>query len=80
MGLFVSGRRPRPRRFDYTPRVYDPSKDESLRRRMRVSRMSATKRSSPTKALLYGAMVVVALYIVNSIDGAGVVLASWFGG
>lgn len=79
MGLFVSGSRPRPRRFDYTPRIYDPKKDESMRRRMRVARKKH-KRSSPTKALLYGAMVVVALYIVNSLDGAGFAIASWFAG
>ena len=78
MGFFVSGSRPRPRRFDYEPRYYDPRRDESLRGKMRVARKTQ-KRSSPTKALLYGAMVVIALFILNSLDGAGSAWSMLFG-
>ncbi len=30
-------RKPRHKRFEYTPRYYDPSKDESARRRRRIN-------------------------------------------
>ncbi len=78
MGFFVSGSRPRPRRFDYEPRYYDPRRDESLRSKMRVARKTQ-KRSSPTKALLYGAMVVIALFILNSLDNIGATWSAWLG-
>lgn len=78
MGLFVSGSRPQPRRFDYEPRYYDPRRDESLRSKMRVAR-KVHKRSSPTKALLFGAMVVIALFILNSLDDIGATWSMWMG-
>ena len=47
MGLLTPGRRVRPKRFDYEPRFYDPKKEEKLKKRMRVKRLSTAKRRSP---------------------------------
>lgn len=66
MGLFVPSKRPLPRKFDYEPRFYDPRRDESLRQRMRVAR-KARKRSSPTRALYIGALLALALYLLNTL-------------
>ncbi len=66
MGLFIPSKRPVPRRFDYEPRFYDPSRDESLRQRLRVARKTR-KRSNPTKALYYGVVLVIVLYILNEL-------------
>lgn len=65
MGIFV--RKPRkPRNFKYEPRYYDPSKDDNLRRRMRVKRMSRSKRRNKFTNLLYfGGLLLFALYIYN---------------
>lgn len=68
MGLFVPSKRPVPRRFDYEPRFYDPSRDESIRQRLRAARKTS-KRSSPTKALLYGIVLVIVLYLLNTLGG-----------
>lgn len=68
MGLFIPSKRPVPRRFDYEPRVYDPSQEETLRQRLRGAR-KVRKRSSPTKALFYGVALVIVLYILNSLGG-----------
>ncbi len=67
MGLFVpGGKRPTARRFDYEPRFYDPTRDETLRQRIRVAR-GARKRSSPTKALYIGALIALVLYLFNAL-------------
>ncbi len=64
MGLFVPSKRPVPRRFDYEPRFYDPSQDESLRQRLRSAR-TVRKRSNPTRALLYGGALGALLYVLH---------------
>ena len=66
MGLFIPSKRPVPRRFEYEPRYYDPSRDESLRQRLRIARRTR-KRSGPTKALYYGILLVIVLYILNAL-------------
>jgi hypothetical protein len=65
MGIFI--RKPRkPRSFTYEPRYYDPSKDDKLRRRMRIKRMSRSKRRNKFTNLLYFAgLLLFALYIYN---------------
>lgn len=64
MGLLF-GRKPRPRRFDYTPRYYDPRKDEKLKRRMRVHRR--VRRRSPIALFYFAALLITALYIYMAI-------------
>ena len=65
MGLFF-GRKPRPRRFDYTPRYYDPTKDDSLKRRMRIQ-SRVRRRRSPIALYYLAALLLTALYIYNAI-------------
>lgn len=63
MGLF----RPRgrkPRSFDYDPRHYDPSEDESLKRRMRVKRKT-NRRRSPLSLLYLAGLLLFTLYIYS---------------
>lgn len=62
MGLFRPGKKPR--KFDYEPRFYDPSKDEDLKRRMRVQRKSRSRRS-PTSLLYLLALLLFTLYIYS---------------
>lgn len=68
MGLFVPNKRPTPRRFDYEPRFYDPEQETSLRQRLRGAR-KVRKRSSPTKALYLGIILVIVLYLLNTLGG-----------
>ncbi len=60
------GRRPRPRRFDYTPRYYDSRKDDSLKRRMRIQ-SRVRRRRSPIALYYLAALLLTALYIYNAI-------------
>jgi hypothetical protein len=62
MGIFSTGRRSGPRKFDYEPRHYDPEKDEKLKRRMRIR--SRTRRGNSPGLLYLGVMLilVVAIY------------------
>ncbi len=62
MGLFQPGRKPR--EFDYEPRHYDPSKDEDLKRRMRVKRKTSQRRS-PTSLLYLVGLLLLTLYIYS---------------
>ena len=65
MGLLF-GRKPKPRRFDYTPRYYDPRKDESLKRRMRIQ-SRVRRRRSPIALFYLAGLLLTALYIYNAI-------------
>lgn len=65
MGLFVPSKRPAPRRFQYEPRYYDPSRDDSLRQRLRINRKARKRGGGPTKALYLGILLVIVLYILN---------------
>ncbi len=63
---FLFGRKPQPRRFDYTPRYYDPRKDDSLKRRMRIQ-SRVRRRRSPIALYYLAALLLTALYIYNAI-------------
>jgi hypothetical protein len=62
MGLFLPGKKVRNRRFDYEPRFYDPSKDERLRRRIRVQSRVHRKRS-PLGLIIFGILLLMVLLI-----------------
>ena len=66
MGLFFHIRKVRPRRFDYEPRYYDPTRDDSLKRRMRIQ-SRARRRRSPIALLYLLALLVFALYIYRAL-------------
>ena len=66
MGLFIPNRKVKPRRFSYEPRHYDPSKDESLKRRMRIH-SRARRRRSPVGLLYFLALLLFAIYIYNAL-------------
>lgn len=63
MGMFVPGRRSRPRRFEYEPRYYNPKKDENLRRRLRVQSKTRSGRRSPTGVIYFVILLAMAIYI-----------------
>lgn len=46
MGLFVPSKRPTHRRFSYEPRHYDPSREEGIRRRIRIMTRHRRRNSS----------------------------------
>ena len=66
MGLFIHNRRAKPRRFDYEPRYYDPRRDESLKRRMRIQ-SKVRRRRSPIELLYLGGLLLLALYIYRAL-------------
>ncbi len=66
MGLFIRNRKVKPRRFSYEPRHYDPTKDESLKRRMRIH-SRARRRRSPVGLLYFLALLLFAIYIYNAL-------------
>ena len=68
MGLFLGKRKVRPRAFSYEPRYYDPSRDESIKRRMRI-RSRARRRRSPLALLYLAALLFFAFYIYNALGG-----------
>ena len=45
MGLFAPNRNAKHKRFDYEPRYYDPKKDQKLKQRMRVRRITSKRRN-----------------------------------
>lgn len=56
------GKRHQHRRFSYQPRYYDPSKDERIRERMRVS--SSTRKGRGGNVLLYILLLSGILWIL----------------
>lgn len=65
MSLFVP-RRAKPRKFSYEPRYYDPSKEEDLKRRLRIQRYSrAARRGRFTGLIYFAALLLFAIYIYN---------------
>ncbi len=63
MGLFVpTSRRVKNRRFSYEPRFYNPEKDESLKRRMRLKGMSKSRRRSPMGIVIFAILLAMAIY------------------
>ena len=67
MGLFLPGRTKKPRRFSYEPRYYDPRKEESLKRRMRIQ-SRARRRRSPIALLYFVALLLFAFFIYNALS------------
>ncbi|MCY4672535.1 MAG: hypothetical protein OXD43_02005 [Bacteroidetes bacterium] len=65
MGLLF-GPKAQPRKFDYTPRYYDPRKDDSLKRRIRIQ-SRVRRRRSPVALYYLAALLLTALYIYNAI-------------
>lgn len=63
MGI-IGGRRRKPRKFDYEPRFYDPSKEEDLKRRMRTQR-NKSRRRSPASLLYMLGLLLFTLYIYS---------------
>jgi hypothetical protein len=61
MGLFMPGRRAKPRRFSYEPRYYNPEKDDKLRRRLRIH--GRARRRRPTGILFLLVLLGFAIYI-----------------
>ena len=55
-------RRVQPRRFSYTPRFYDPSKDERIKRRMRFERKGGRRTKQPA-FILVALLFVLAFYL-----------------
>jgi hypothetical protein len=53
--------RVRQKRFDYTPRYYNPSHDDDIRRRIRIK--SRSRRKNPTGIIWIAALLLMALYI-----------------
>jgi len=66
MGLIPSSRKVKPRTFSYEPRFYDPRKDESLKRRMRIQGR-ARRRRSPLGLIYFVALLLMALYIYTTL-------------
>ncbi len=66
MGLFIPNRKAVPRRFSYVPRYYDPTKDESFKRRIRI-KSRARRRRSPMGLLYFLALLFFALYIYHAL-------------
>ena len=66
--MFLNKRKVRPRTFSYEPRFYDPTRDESLKRRMRI-RTRARRRRSPLALIFLVALLFFAFYIYNALGG-----------
>lgn len=61
MGMFISNRRVRHKQFDYEPRFYDSRKDEKLKQRMRVQRMTR-KRGKPQGIIYFVMLFATVVY------------------
>ena len=72
MGLLF-GRKTQPRKFDYTPRYYDPRKDDSLKRRMRIQSRVRRRRSPIALYYLAASVAHGLVYLQRSRTIAGVI-------
>jgi len=61
-------RKPQHKQFEYTPRYYDPSKDEDARKRRRIKFERHTRRGSH-RSLLYVVAALVLVYLIISFLG-----------
>ncbi len=64
--MIVSNRKAKPRRFSYEPRFYYPTRDESLKRRMRIH-SRARRRRSPLGLLYFFAILFFAIYMYGAL-------------
>ena len=62
MGLFIPNRNVRHKRFEYEPRFYDPKKDEKLRQRIRVRRLTS-KRRKGSGIIYFLILFAMAVYV-----------------
>jgi len=69
MGIFVSKRRVKNRRFAYEPRFYDPKKDDDIKRRMRVRSRARRRRNPVGNIFFFASMLFFALYIYYKMNG-----------
>jgi hypothetical protein len=58
------GHRPKPKKFDYPFRYYDPEKEERKRRRVKIERLH-TKYHHGRSVLLYALGLAVVVYIIS---------------
>ena len=66
--MFVPRHKVRNRRFTYEPRYYDPTHDEGIKRRLRIKRRAKSKRRGRMSLFWILALLLMALYIYNSIN------------
>ncbi|GMQ82067.1 MAG: hypothetical protein BMS9Abin05_1508 [Rhodothermia bacterium] len=62
MGLFIQGKNKGNRRFSYEPRFYNPEKEERLRRRIQVKRMTGRRRNS-LGLIIFGILAAMVFYV-----------------
>lgn len=60
------GHRPKFKRFEYNPRFYDPSKEESRKRRIRFDSKRRRDRQ-PLRVLMYAAGLAFVVWVIASI-------------
>ena len=75
----MTRRRAQPRRFQYEPRFYDPTKDERLKRRIRIERTRVRPKTKQPQFIAVGLALLLALYLYLNIDGIAERVAA-FGG
>lgn len=63
--LIPNRHRPTPRRFEYTPRFYDPTKDERLRQRIRLA--SKVRRGRTPSFLVLVIVLALTLLIYSQL-------------
>lgn len=61
MPLLTPRSRPRPRRFQYEPRFYDPKRDERIKQRLRFPRK--TRRGKQPAFIAVAVLLLVAFWI-----------------
>jgi len=62
MGLFLPNRNVRHKKFDYEPRYYDPKKDDKIRQRMRIQRLTG-KRRNASGIIYFLILFAMAVYV-----------------
>jgi len=59
-------KKPKHRIFDYEPRFYDPSKDETEKKKKRLSfKTSHSRRKSKSNIFLIALIILVLYFIIN---------------
>ncbi|MCH8121689.1 MAG: hypothetical protein IH853_01070 [Bacteroidetes bacterium] len=61
MGLFIQNKKAN-KRFSYEPRFYNPEKEERLKRRIRVKRVTGRRRD-PMGLIIFGILAGIVLYM-----------------
>ena len=66
MGLFIPRVRVKHKKFDYTPRFYNPEKEKKLKQRMRI-RSRARRRRSPMGIVYAITLLMIIAYIYQNL-------------